>query len=747
MKHGKFKIESMTCAVCSGVCEKAILKLEGIESASVNLLSETALVMYDEQKVSDGDIIAAVTAAGYPCRVYDEQAEYKNSSQRKARELKLQRIKLTLSLIFTIPLFYLTMAPMITFIKLPYPSFFAGEMNAVPLTIAQIILTVPVVIIGYRFYLKGFYNLFNLKPNMDSLVAIGTMSAFLYSVYGAFRVFYGDHHFVHNLYFESTAVIITLILLGKYLEASSKGKTAEAIRMLMDLTPKTALVFRNGEELEVDVSEVMIDDVIVVKPGSSMPVDGVVIAGSTTVDESMLTGESMPVDKAQGDRVFAATINKNGTIRYRAEKIGADTALSQIVRLVQDAAGTKAPIARLADKVSGYFVPVVIVIAAISATLWFFNGRGAEFSLTIFISVLVISCPCALGLATPTAIIVATGQGASKGILYKNATALQKVGKITTAVFDKTGTITEGKPGVTDVILLSENKNYSKTSLIQYAASAEVGSEHPLGAAIVRYAHNSSIELYECKNFNSVTGFGVECDINEKRILVGKAEHVGYDKVNDTTSSLAKQGKTPIYLSIDGEVVGVIAVADIIRGSSGNAVKMLGQRGIKSTMLTGDNHTTATAIATKAGIDTVFAEVLPHEKAAVVQKLQQQGECVLMVGDGINDAPALVTADVGMAIGNGTDIAIESADIILVRSDIMDVCTAVDLSHLTMKNIKQNLFFSFIYNVLGIPVACGVLYLFGGPLLNPMIAAAAMSLSSVCVVLNALRIKVIANKK
>lgn len=749
VKQEKFKIGGMTCASCSGASERVIKKLgDGVNSATVNLLSEQAVVMYDEDMVSTDDIIKAVQKAGFSCKIYNEQEENELSQKRKDKQLFIQKMKLIIALVFTVPLFYIAMAPMIPFVTLPYPNFLSGAENAVTLLIVQFVLTIPVIAVGYKFYTKGFSNLVRLSPNMDSLVAIGTASAFIYSIYSGIKVLGGDAHAIHSLYFESTAVIITLILLGKYLEENSKGKTAQTIKKLLDLAPKTAIVMRNGEQVQIDIAEVVTGDTVLMKPGASMPVDGIVTKGMTTVDESMLTGESMPVDKNVGDRVFAATINKNGSIEYTAEKVGSDTALSQIIRLVQEASGTKAPIAKLADKVSSVFVPVVIGVAVLATLIWYFVNRDIEFALTIFISVMVIACPCALGLATPTAIIVATGRGASKGILFKNATALQKTREITSAVFDKTGTITVGAPEVTDVVLgskmdlpaeLSATNSYIEDELLALCASAEKQSEHPLGQAIVKYAQKKGITLSDTTEFNSVTGFGIDCVIDGKKVSVGKREFVGL-KDCAIADNLANAGKTPLFIKVDNDIVGIIAVADVIRDSSKKAIELLHKRHIKTYMLTGDNHNTATAIAQKAGIDNVFAEVLPSDKTSTITSLQSKGETVLMVGDGINDAPALTTADIGFAIGNGTDIAIESADVVLVRNDIMDVVTAIDLSSATMRNIKQNLFWAFCYNVLGIPVACGVLYAFGGPLLNPMLAAAAMSLSSVSVVANALRL-------
>lgn len=550
------------------------------------------------------------------------------------------------------------------------------------------------------------------------------------------------HH--HQLYYESAGIIIALILLGKYLESKSKGKTSEAIKKLMGLQPKTAIVLVDGKEVETPIEEVEIGDILLVKPGTKIPVDGVVIEGYTSVDESMLTGESIPVEKNVGSKVTGASINKNGVIKFKAEKIGGDTALAQIIKLVEDAQGTKAPIAKLADTVSGYFVPIVIAIAVVASLLWFLiGGKDIVFVLTIFISVLVIACPCALGLATPTAIMVGTGKGAENGILIKGGEALESAHKVNTVIFDKTGTITEGKPKVTDIVL---NNNVKEEYLIKIASSAEKGSEHPLGEAIVKYGEEKNIKFEKVDNFKAIPGAGIQVTINDESILLGNRKlmndnNIKLGDLEEKSNILASQGKTPMYIAVDGNLSGIIAVADVVKESSKKAIEILHDMGIKVAMVTGDNAKTANAIANQVGIDMVLAEVLPEDKSKEVEKLQNQGKFVAMVGDGINDAPALAKADIGIAIGSGTDVAIESADIVLMKSDLIDVPTAIKLSHETIKNIKQNLFWAFGYNTIGIPVAAGILYVFGGPLLNPMIAAAAMSLSSVSVVSNALRLK------
>ena len=608
--------------------------------------------------------------------------------------------------------------------------------------LVQLALTIPVMVAGYKFYKIGYKNLFKLSPNMDSLIAVGTSAAFIYSLFGMYKIITGDISYAMHLYFEAAVTILTLITLGKYLEAVSKGKTSEAIKKLMGLAPKTATVIRDNKEIIVSVDEVVVGDIVLVKPGKKLPVDGEVIEGSTAIDESMITGESIPVEKSIGSNVIGASINKTGFIKYKATKVGKDTALAQIIRLVEDAQGSKAPIAKMADVISSYFVPIVIGLAILSAIVWLISGETPIFALTIFISVLVIACPCALGLATPTAIMVGTGKGAENGVLIKGGEALEITHKIDTIVFDKTGTITEGKPVVTDIL----TKNKEKDVLLSLAASAEKGSEHPLGEAIVRAALEKKLELKTLNNFNAIPGHGIEVTIDKDNILLGnlklmKEKNIDVEEFKLDSDKLANEGKTPMYIAINNKLEGIIAVADVVKPSSFEAIKELHNMGIKVAMITGDNKKTAEAIAKQVGIDIVLSEVLPEDKANEVKKLQGQNNKVAMVGDGINDAPALAQADIGIAIGSGTDVALESADIVLMRSDLMDVIVAIKLSKATIRNIKQNLFWAFGYNVLGIPVAMGVLHIFGGPLLNPMIAAAAMSLSSVSVLANALRLK------
>ncbi|WP_195955299.1 heavy metal translocating P-type ATPase [Clostridium saudiense] len=735
IKTHTYRVEGMTCAVCAGRVEKVTKKIEGVQDSVVNLTTEKMSITVDDDIVTYGDIKRAVEKAGYKL-VREEEKE--NTEKKLSDKDKLLR-RLIFSCIFTIPLLIVTMGHMV---GMPLPKIIDPMVNPMNFAVFQIILTVPVMAIGYKFYLIGFKNLIKLSPNMDSLIAVGTSAAFLYSVFGMYKIATGDTSYAMYLYFEAAVTILTLITLGKYLEAISKGKTSEAIKKLMGLAPKTATIIREGNEIVIPIDEVVVGDIILVKPGEKLPVDGEVIEGSTAIDESMLTGESIPVEKIVGSNVIGASINKTGFIKYKATKVGRDTALSQIIKLVEDAQGSKAPIAKMADVISAYFVPIVIGLAIFSAIAWLIAGETPVFALTIFISVLVIACPCALGLATPTAIMVGTGKGAENGVLIKGGEALEITHKINTIVFDKTGTITEGKPVVTDIVSRGKENNI----LLALAASAEKGSEHPLGEAIVRAAIEKNIELKSLENFNAIPGHGIEVVIENESILLGnlklmKERSIDIGELRVEADRLANEGKTPMFIAINNSLEGIIAVADTVKPSSINAIKELHNMGIKVAMITGDNKKTAEAIAKQVGIDIVLSEVLPEDKANEVKKLQGKDDKVAMVGDGINDAPALAQADIGIAIGSGTDVAIESADIVLMRSDLMDVIVAIKLSKATIRNIKQNLFCAFGYNVLGIPVAMGVLHIFGGPLLNPMIAAAAMSLSSVSVLANALRLK------
>lgn len=736
MRDYTFKVEGMSCSACANRVERITKKIDGVESANVNFATEKLTVRVDAEKVRYSDIKLAVDKAGF--KLIKEEDQIKEVSKKKD-ESKILLNRFIFSLIFTVPLLIISMGHMV---GMPLPSIIDPMKNPLNFALVQLVLTIPVMVAGYKFYKIGYKNLFKLSPNMDSLIAIGTSAAVAYGLFAIYKILNGETHYAMHLYFESAVVILTLITLGKYLEAVSKGKTSEAIKKLMGLAPKTATIIKNGKEVSIPIEEVIVGDIILVKPGEKLPVDGEIIEGSTSIDESMLTGESIPVEKNIGSTVIGASINKSGFIKYKATKVGKDTALAQIVKLVEEAQGTKAPIAKMADIIAAYFVPTVMALAIIAAVGWLIAGESTVFALTIFISVLVIACPCALGLATPTAIMVGTGKGAENGVLIKGGEALETTYKIDTIVFDKTGTITEGKPKVTDIIC----NGIKEEEVLVLAASAEKGSEHPLGEAIVREAEDRSLEFKSLEHFKAVLGHGIEVTIEGKDILLGNKKlmienNINIESLHVESDRLATEGKTPMYIAINNKLSGIIAVADTVKENSKAAIEELKKMNVKVAMITGDNKKTAEAIAKSVGIDIVLAEVLPEDKANEVKKLQKQNRKVAMVGDGINDAPALVQADVGIAIGSGTDVAIESADIVLMKSDLKDVVTAIRLSKATIKNIKENLFWAFGYNVLGIPVAMGVLHIFGGPLLNPMIAAAAMSFSSVSVLLNALRLK------
>ena len=736
MRNYTFKVEGMSCSACANRVERITKKIDGVESANVNFATEKLTVRVDAEKVRYSDIKLAVDKAGF--KLIKEEDQIKEVSKKKD-ESKILLNRFIFSLIFTVPLLIISMGHMV---GMPLPSIIDPMKNPLNFALVQLVLTIPVMVAGYKFYKIGYKNLFKLSPNMDSLIAIGTSAAVAYGLFAIYKILNGETHYAMHLYFESAVVILTLITLGKYLEAVSKGKTSEAIKKLMGLAPKTATIIKNGKEVSIPTEEVIVGDIILVKPGEKLPVDGEIIEGSTSIDESMLTGESIPVEKNIGSTVIGASINKAGFIKYKATKVGKDTALAQIVKLVEEAQGTKAPIAKMADIIAAYFVPTVMALAIIAAVGWLIAGESNVFALTIFISVLVIACPCALGLATPTAIMVGTGKGAENGVLIKGGEALETTYKIDTIVFDKTGTITEGKPKVTDIIC----NGIKEEEVLVLAASAEQGSEHPLGEAIVREAEDRSLEFKSLEHFKAVPGHGIEVTIEGKDILLGNKKlmienNINIESLHVESDRLATEGKTPMYIAINNKLSGIIAVADTVKENSKAAIEELKKMNVNVAMITGDNKKTAEAIAKSVGIDIVLAEVLPEDKANEVKKLQKQNRKVAMVGDGINDAPALVQADVGIAIGSGTDVAIESADIVLMKSDLKDVVTAIRLSKTTIKNIKENLFWAFGYNVLGIPVAMGVLHIFGGPLLNPMIAAAAMSFSSVSVLLNALRLK------
>jgi Cu+-exporting ATPase len=742
-----FSIEGMTCASCVQTVEKATKKVAGVKEASVNLATEKMVVRFNPEEATTATIANAVADAGYKAIIGEESAKV----DKKVAHIQEMWSRFLWSAIFAVPLLYIAMGPMV---GLPLPNFIHPDHNVTAFAVLQLILTLPIVYIGRSFYTVGFKSLIKGHPNMDSLIAIGTSAAILQGIVmttllamGKIVVHHGNHP---DLYFESAGVILALITLGKYFEAVSKGKTSDAIKKLMGLAPKTARVIRQDKEVELPIEQVQTGDIVVVRPGDKIPVDGMILSGNSTVDESMLTGESIPVEKREGDNVIGASINKNGSFRFKATKVGKDTTLSQIIRLVEDAQGSKAPIAKLADKVSGIFVPVVIILAILSGLAWFFFGQESwVFALSITISVLVIACPCALGLATPTAIMVGTGKGAENGVLIKSGDALEATQKIQTIVFDKTGTITEGKPIVTDIITYNHS---AEEEVLVLAASAETGSEHPLGEAIVESAQTRGLSLKTPSNFQAIPGHGIAVKVANQSLLLGNQKLMKENNIDlldalIRADQLANDGKTPMFVAAEGQLIGIVAVADTIKENSVAAIDKLHRMGLQVAMITGDNKRTAEAIAKQVGIDRVFSEVLPEDKAKEVKNLQNEGLHVAMVGDGINDAPALAQADVGIAIGSGTDVAIESADIVLMRSDLMDVPTAIELSRATIKNIKENLFWAFAYNVLGIPVAMGILHLFGGPLLNPMIAGAAMSFSSVSVLLNALRLKGFKPKK
>ncbi|MDE6133456.1 MAG: heavy metal translocating P-type ATPase [Oscillospiraceae bacterium] len=727
-----FKISGMTCAACASRIERFVKKLDGVSSASVNFAAESLTV--DFEKLTVKDIENAVVKAGY--------AFADKNAKPKMPHDKVMLIRLILSLIFAVPLLTISMGHMV---GMPLPNVIEPHHNPMGFAIVQLVLTVPVIAIGWKFFWDGFRNLIRLSPNMDSLIALGSTAALVYGFYAMYKIGQGNTEYAMHLYFESCATILTLITLGKYLEARSKGKTDESVKKLMNLAPKTAFVMRGDKELEVALSQVKVGDIVVSRSGESLAVDGEVIEGSAVVDESMLTGESVPIEKKVGDKVIGATINKNGFIKYRSEKVGEDTALSRIIKFVEEAQGTKAPIARLADTISAYFVPTVLALAVIACLGWLIAGESGEFCITILISVLVIACPCALGLATPTAIMVGTGKGAENGILIKGGEPLEQACKITTVVFDKTGTLTEGKPSLTDIFPY----NIEENELIRLAASGEAASGHPLSEAVVSCASVKGITLTGAEDYKNIDGRGISANVDSKKLLIGNIRLMEENGVNvpeeyvQKAEHCADMGRTSMYCAADGVFIGLIAAADTIKKESLEAITELHKMGIKTLMLTGDNSRTARAVAGELNIDSFIAEVLPEEKAEHIKKLQESGEVTAMAGDGINDAVALTQADVGIAVGQGTDVAIECADIVLIKDDLRDVCKAIRLSKATIRNIRQNLFWAFGYNTLGIPVAMGLLHIFGGPLLNPMIAAAAMSLSSVSVVSNALRLKTV----
>lgn len=741
MEKKEYKLSGMTCASCAMTVEMAVKDLETVEDVNVNLATERLSLVpkegFDSQQVLD-----AVAEAGYQAeeKGKDRPSDVNEEAAIKAQELRKKKQELLILLLTTLPLLYISMGSMV---GLPLPSFLDHMAHPLVFVLSQLVLTLPAVWIGRGFYQRGFRNLIKKHPNMDSLIAVGTSAAFFYSLYSVSQVFLGHHPFVHQLYFESVAVIITLILLGKYLESSAKGRTSQAIQSLLELVPSQATVIRYGEAVTIDTEDIRVGDIIRIKPGERMPVDGLVTDGQTFVDESMMTGESVPIEKKVGDIITSATINQNGSIDYQATRVGSDTTLAQIVRLVEEAQGSKAPIAALADKISLYFVPIVLSLATLSALGWYFlAGESLSFSLSIFIAVLVIACPCALGLATPTAIMVGTGKGAENGILIKSGQALEAAYQLDTIVLDKTGTITVGKPSLTDLLPLGD---LNRPDLLRLIASAEQHSEHPLAQAILEAAEKEGLDLLPVSQFEAMVGRGLSAQVEDKQLLIGnerlmKEKNIDSSAFQEQLLELSQEGKTAMFVAIDGQLAGILAVADEMKSSSLKAVQELQSMGLEVIMLTGDREETAKAIAQKAGIPKVIAGVLPDGKATAIKDLQEADKKLAMVGDGINDAPALVQADVGIAIGSGADVAIESADVVLMHSDLQDVVKAIKLSQATIRNIKENLFWAFAYNTLGIPIAMGLLHLFGGPLLNPMLAGLAMSLSSVSVVVNALRL-------
>ena len=750
MKKQLLDITGMSCSACSSRIEKVVNKMQGVEQMNVNLLKNNAHVTFDESVVDEKAIIARIEKLGFGARVHAANVAAPVPQQdTAAQEMEEMRQRLIGSLIFAGLVFYQHMGRMWGW---PLPGFILGQENELINALLQMLWCIPVLFIDRKYFIHGVRNLLNGAPNMDSLIAVGSGASFIYGLYSVFGMAYAFGHnrldllpgFADALYFEASAVILALVTVGKFMEARAKSHTSDAIKALMNLTPKTALVERHGLQGEIPVEEVVTGDVLIVKSGASVPVDGKIIEGSAALDESALTGESLPVDKTIGDKVIGGTINRSGYFKMEATAIGADTALAKIIALVDEATSSKAPIAKLADKVSGYFVPAVISIAVIAAGVWLALGASWHFALTIAISVLVISCPCALGLATPTAIMVGTGRGAKSGILIKSATALETAHKIDTVILDKTGTITAGKPVVTDILPIKVTEN----ELLAFAAGLEKLSEHPLGEAIVAAAEAKQLTLPEAGNYKQIPGQGVtaelagaECAAGNLKLL--QALHVDVSSLMNQYDKLAAQGKTPLYFVRAGELLGCIAVADTVKPTSKEAIAKLQDMGMRVLMVTGDNRATAEAIRAQVGVDEAVAQVLPQDKEAVVRKLQQEGHIVAMVGDGINDAPALARADVGVAIGAGTDIAIEAADMVLIKSDLLDVAKAIRLSRSVMTNIKENLFWAFIYNAVGIPFAAGVFYTAFGWLLNPLIAAAAMSCSSVSVVTNALRLRFI----
>lgn len=743
MEKMTFKVDGMSCSACARAAEKSLAKTEGVSLANVNIATEKAYVEYDPSITGLKEFKSAIKSAGFKLVV-------ENENKIDGAKNEYTYVRFLVAIIFASILFIISMGPML---GVELPEIISPHHNPINYSIVQIVLVIPVMIAGKNFYINGYRTLYKLSPNMDTLVAISTSAAFIFSLYNTIKM-YTNQEFLDSLltsnqhlplYFESCGVIIALIMLGKYLESRSKSKTSKSIKALMDLKAKKAIILVDGIEKEVDIDSVKVGDLVVIKPGQKIPVDGEIVHGKTSVDESMLTGESIAVEKNVGDRVVGASINKNGNIKVLADRVGDETTLAKIIKLVEDAQNKKAPIANLADLVSSYFVPAVMTIAIVAGMAWYFIGKSDfEFALTIFVSILVIACPCALGLATPTAIMVGTGKGAENGMLIKGGDSLEAAHSIDIVAFDKTGTITKGKPKLTDIIVFKEQ--IEKNDLISIVASIENKSEHPLAEAIVEYAMDNSIEFMEVEDFENIEGMGIRAEYNGKRVLIGNKKlmlknHVAnVDEVFEISKSQINDGKSYIYVAINSRCLAMIFVADTIKDTSKYAVSDLKDMGVEVVMITGDNELVASSIAERVGISKYYANVMPEDKASIIEEIKANNKKVAMVGDGINDAPALAISDLGIAVGNGTDVAIESADIILMRNDIRDVAKAIRLSKATIRNIKENLAWAFVYNLIGIPFAAGIVYIFGGPLLNPMISAAAMSLSSVSVVLNALRL-------
>lgn len=750
MKKEKYDITGMSCAACQGHVKKAVSKVNGVKNAYVNLLQNSMVCEYDENITSSSEIINAVKDAGYGASIKGEKSSSNSGAENTA---SLMKKRLWWSVGFLVPLFYICMGHMI---NIPIPSILSGHKNMMIFALTQLLLTIPIIAINFHYFKNGFKNLVKRSPNMDSLIALGASAAFIYSLYGTFSMAYymgrnqlgTAHEYMMNLYYESCGMILTLITVGKYLEMRSKGKTSEAVKKLMNLAPKTALVEKDGKETEIPVDQISVGDIIILKAGASVPCDGIIIEGNCTVDQSALTGESIPVDKQKGDHIMSGSVSSSGYVKAKCERTEQNSALAKIISLVEEASGSKAPIARLADKISAVFVPVVITIAVLSTIIWLIVGKEFSFALTMGISVLVISCPCALGLATPTAIMVGTGKGAQNGVLFKSAEALENTHTIKTVILDKTGTCTEGKPEITQIY----TNGVEQTSLLEFAYAVESKSSHPLAKAITKYCEQENVKLKETKDYSETVGGGITGIVEGKKISIGNKRlmemlSVDVTSLEEKANRISEQGSISLYICVDNKIIGLFEISDPVKPTSANAIAELNKMGIETVMLTGDSEKTAKAIQKKLGISKVKAQLLPEDKVNVIKEYQSKGIKTAMIGDGINDAPALATADVGIAIGAGQDITIESADVVLMKSDLQDAVTALKLSKATIKNIRENLFWALIYNTIGIPLAAGVFYNLLGWQLNPMFGAAAMSLSSFCVVSNALRLNMFKAQK